>query len=1488
MASLLNSTSSTLASEISDDAFFVNKNDIHGNPLVSEVLTGRQNFVSWRKAMEIALSARDKLEFVEGEIPMPTEAKQKARWKRCNNVIMTWILNSVSKNVVGQILHSENVAIAWKSLNMKYGGSNVSRKFSVQQEIASLMQGDLDVSSYHEKLVNLWHELDSMRRYKICVVADGCVKCQETKNFYDQEKEEGRVIKFLMGLNEAFTHIRTHILALRELPSLDVAYDMVSTNEAERNIAKAVSIEASAMYAHQESAYKQQNQFQRSAGNSAGNPTGNSAGNSVGRTKPRPYCTHCQFIGHTKEHCYKLNGYPPGHRLYKGKNQNKCANNVNLNAAEATQKSAVGPNSQAVINSSASSSNSFTTEQVNQIWNMIKQQQQGAAETVEGQCHMAGICSLVLHSLVKHSWIVDSGATDHFICDKSLLKNVYELPKKCHISLPDGNSIVVTSAGTYELRPGLVLYDVMFASEFKYNLLSVSKLVKDTSFSVIFNKDQCLIQDSARETVLEIGRVAGGLFQVEDQNDNKEVNAAVSSKVSVQTWHHRMGHMSFERMHTFLYKYIPYLHGKTKEVYCGVCPLAKQSRLKFSLSDHMSTDIFDMIHCDVWGPFTTETMSGAQYFLTIVDDKSRGVWTYLMKRKSEVTDLLIQFFAMVDTQFAKKIKVLRSDNGGEFFSARLCSFLGMKGCIHQSSCAYTPQQNGVVERKHRHILDVARALRIQANVPKSFWGDCVLTATYILNRTPTPLLDGRTAYEILFGLPPPLDHMRVFGCLCYVHTLPKFRDKLDPRSSPCIFLGYPYGKKAYKVYCLTSHKVLVSRDIHFYEDIFPFQLKKTDAKSGSSLVIPLVTNRTGDAPCSSGEVVSNIATDECFYDSIDSTSAEQLFDTDNVPAAGESNSATDTHNNTQESHSSNIDTHVGLQNNGTVPVRKSQRNPKPPGWLQDYQCNALLNNSSPHSMDKQITYGHCSSAHAHFLGLISLHKEPKSYTQASTDELWRAAMQKEITALEQNQTWALTHLPAGKRAVDCKWVFKIKHHSDGTIERYKARLVAKGFTQVEGIDYHETFAPVVKMTTVRCVLAVAAVRRWPLYQLDVNNAFLHGHLDEDVYMKLPPGFYPQAKRDGMVCKLQRSLYGLKQASRQWFSRFSDALIEYGFVQSANDPSLFTLAQKDDFLILLVYVDDVVLTGTSPQLITHVKEFIHDQFQIKDLGHLKYFLGLEVARSQDGIFLNQRKYALDILEDTKFSDCKPVRTPMESKHNLSFSSGPTLPDPSIYRRLIGRLIYLTITRPDLAFPVHVLSQYMQTPTEEHLRAAHRVLRYIKSAPAQGLFFSSKSSFDLAGYCDADWASCPTTRRSVSGYCMMLGSSVLSWKTKKQAVVARSSAESEYRALAGACGEILWLARLLGDMRVPVPSPVPIYCDNQAAIHIARNPVFHERTKHVEIDCHFVRHHVNTGFLNPIFIGTLDQPADLFTKPLSSDRLHYLSSKLGVSNFLHNPA
>ncbi|CAM8946174.1 unnamed protein product [Rhodiola kirilowii] len=494
-------------------------------------------------------------------------------------------------------------------------------------------------------------------------------------------------------------------------------------------------------------------------------------------------------------------------------------------------------------------------------------------------------------------------------------------------------------------------------------------------------------------------------------------------------------------------------------------------------------------------------------------------------------------------------------------------------------------------------------------------------------------------------------------------------------------------------------------------------------------------------------------------------------------------------------------------------------------------------------------------------------------------------MEKELKALQTNNTWEVLPLPPGKNAIGSKWVFRVKRHSDGTIERYKARLVARGFSQEEGLDYNETFAPVVKMTTVRTVIALAASKNWPLFQLDVDNAFLHGALDEEVYMSFPPGFYKQEKQLGLVCKLNKSIYGLKQAPRQWFSRFSDALLAYGFQQSSNDHSLFTYNHNGEFLILLVYVDDVVITGTSTNLIDSVKAFIHSEFKIKDLGHLKYFLGIEVARSSSGIFINQRKYVLDILSEVGLLACKPRTTPMDTKQKLALSTADKLPDPTEYRKIVGKLVYLHITRPDIAFAVHILSQFLAAPTTEHLQAATRVLGFLKAAPAQGLFYPAGAPLCLEAFCDADWASCPISRRSTTGYCIKLGPCVISWRTKKQSTVSRSSAESEYRAMAQACCELVWIVALLRDLHMPVAHPINLFFDNNAATHIARNPVFHERTKHIELDCHLVRQHFASGFINPRHIDSSAQPADLFTKALPADSLLRLAVKLEVSNFLH---
>lgn len=461
-------------------------------------------------------------------------------------------------------------------------------------------------------------------------------------------------------------------------------------------------------------------------------------------------------------------------------------------------------------------------------------------------------------------------------------------------------------------------------------------------------------------------------------------------------------------------------------------------------------------------------------------------------------------------------------------------------------------------------------------------------------------------------------------------------------------------------------------------------------------------------------------------------------------------------------------------------------------------------------------------------------------------------MKVKLAALDKTGTQTIVDIPPNIKPIGCKWVYKIKHNSDGSIERFKARLVAKGYNQIKSLDYSDTFSPVAKLTTARLVLALASIHSWHLHQLDVNNAFLHGELHEEVYMVIPPGV--STSKPNQVCKLTKSLYVLKQASRQWYEKLASVLIAHGYRQVDSDHSLLVKSVDANLTILLVYVDDVILAGSSIFEITSIKKTLHHAFKIKDLGILKYFLGLEVAHSAKGITLCQRKYCIDLLNDSGLLGFKPQSTPSDPSIKICMNDAEPFQDIPTYRRLIGRLIYLTTTRPDITHITQQLSQFLSKPSIIHHNAACRVLRYLKSSPSRGLFFPHNSTLQLPGFSDADWAGCQDTRRSISGSCFFIGQSLISWRTKKQQTVSHSSSEVEYCALASATCELQWLLYLLRDLHITCIKPLVLYCENQSAFHIAANHVFHERTKHMEIDYHIVREKFLAGTMKLLPISS----------------------------------
>ncbi|KAF5813031.1 putative RNA-directed DNA polymerase [Helianthus annuus] len=1075
-------------------------------------------------------------------------------------------------------------------------------------------------------------------------------------------------------------------------------------------------------------------------------------------------------------------------------------------------------------------------------------------------------------------WKPDTGANGHATPDLASLDNSEAYLGNNFLHVGDGNPLPICHIGSskfYSPNKTFSLNNILHVPELKQNLLSVQQFCLDNNVFFEFHSSFFVVKDESTHTILLTGPSEQGLYSLYLPKLKSLPHVSfTATKAPSAIWHQRLGHPNARVFQSIMSSSQLPVSNKVSSSLCSSCQMGKSSKLSLKLSNFRSNNVLDLVYCDVWGPAPSISFNGCRFFLLCVDHHSRYMWFYPLRNKSDVFSVFQLFVKMVERQFNTKLKRVQSDWGGEF--RNLASFLTSLGIIHQRSCPHTSEQNGVVERRHRHVVETGLALLAHSHAPQRFWEFAFETAVYLINRMPSRINSNKSPFQHLFNRSPDYSFLRVFGCECFPFLRPYNHHKMDFRSTPCVFLGYSSVHHGYRCLDLQSDRIYIARHVRFNEHIFPFKP-------------PLIPT----SPTQSPSYYSSYPIPSACPSTSTSTSTSQPS---TEPHRAETQPSD--HHQTHNQQPSNLSHTTGHEptHSSPEPTLSSPETTCSTSIPTTSQSSAHISSSPPRTRPPNLrqnpkpTIRYDPSAY-HVSTNSSESIEPSSFTIANKSPEWRQAMAEEFDALIRNGTWSLVPRVANTNVIDSKWVYRIKKDAHGKVTRYKARLVAKGFNQKPGVDYQETFSPVVKATTIRVLLSLAVTNQWSLRQLDVQNAFLHGDLKETVYLQQPQGFVDNSKPDH-VCLLHKSLYGLKQAPRAWFERLSSTLHHMGFTGSKTDPSLFILKARGTLVYVLVYVDDIIVTGNNTTAINDVIATLGTSFAVKDLGDLHYFLGIEVIRHGSNLILSQRKYISDLIHKAGLSECKPVPSPMSTSQLLTLGDSQLLADPTKYRQIVGALQYASLSRPDITFAVNKVCQFMQTPTENHWSAVKRILRYLKGTSHFGLFIRHDSASTLhaftdvnwnttlRAFSDADWAGCPDDRRSTGGFAIYLGSNLISWNARKQRTVSRSSTESEYKALADTVAELTWLEALLHELGIISKITPTLWCDNLGATYLSANPVFHARTKHVECDYHFVREKVAQGKLQVKFISTHDQIADVFTKPLPSQRFLMLRSKLQV--------
>lgn len=1222
-------------------------------------------------------------------------------------------------------------------------------------------------------------------------------------------------------------------------------------------------------------------------------------GKSKPKKKPKkgPLCSYCHKGPHLVEDC-------------NHKKRDEEASRRTASAPRSSGRSSRKPTAAAAQHSdSDSSSDEEVSAKVASTYSEFPSVRHSSSDSVH--VFISTDVATFLAKTSNDESYIDSGCSRHLSPRRDWFEDssYTKLDKPVPIHLGDASTIYAVGKGTLQYLmdtpDGVItgfLPNTLHVPDLAATLISVSQLTDKCKHTILFDGEECFVKARSSGRCVASGRkTKGGLYLLHARplKSQEYANLATTSRyININHAHRCLGHLGQDNIKRLIAKGmvtgIDEVGGRIE--FCESCTAGKQHVFPFPSSNKRARRKLDLVHSDVCGPLPNSINGGYRYFITFIDDNTHHCWVYFLHHKSEAYRCFREWKAMVELETGLKLKVFRTDNGGEYTSDQFEDYLRNLGIIHETTVPHTPQQNGVAERFNRTIVERARCMMHDAKFTAGFWVFAVIIAVYLINRSPTSRLPNSTPHEAWSGVKPSLKELKPFGCPAYAHIPKLKRKKLDFKTRKCIFIGYKEHTKGYLLWDPKKRKTFVSRDVIFDERPHPpgpplpipdlSQILYNGEVPGDGLpgfsrvgdawedISPPVTPAVPHPPAPSSEV-----------DSEDNVGNSRPYSPD-LPPPNDPPPAPPARRRRTELELLGPVPEVDGPRARRLPARFREEPDIPPDPPQPPEAAP----GDRPDVAEGVAMAFVATVHAQGAS------EPRTLQEAlrgPDSASWLKAVDKELKSLIDMGTFEfIDNLPKGRRAISSKLVFKIKRLPDGTIERYKARLVARGFSQMPGLDFDEVFSPVVKLTSIRVLCALAVRLGLHFHHLDVDTAFLNGELEEELYMRLPNGI---SEHSGKIVRLRRSIYGLKQASRVWNKLLDAELEKLGFRRIHADYCIYVLQRGKSICFIAVYVDDIGILCDDLKFMQEIKHRIGQRFKIKDLGVISQLLGIAIDYDQEKrvLRLSQTRYIEESLKRFHCDDGITRRTPLSSGVKLSKADSPSTDAEkeamadrlTLYQALIGTLMYAMLaSRPDIAFAVGILSRYCSNPGEIHLNEALHCLRYLGGTKDWVIEYDGTIIDELIslilGYSDSDWAGDVDTRRSTSGYVFLMCGAAISWSSKLQTSPALSSTEAEYMALTRTAQEAIWLRQLLEQLGFQQTKPTRLLGDNMSSIALSKNPADHPRTKHIQLCHHFIRFAISDGQIDLEYVPTAQQAADGLTKGLSGEKHMAFVRMLGM--------